>query len=143
VDELTAFVTARLDEDEAAAKAAEHNDGPYTLEWRVGGPRRLTFDNHRSENYMSVFAGDWDRILIARDVVRDGPLATHIARHDPARVLRDVAAKRAILAKHGPDLPLEGACLTCYRGEGWPCDTLRLLAAIWDDHPDYRAGWAP
>src|SRR5690349_1270697 len=100
MDDLTEFIKARLDEDEAAARAAEHNDGPGTLEWRVGGPRHLTFDNHRSEDYVSVFAGGWDRILIARDEVRGAPLAKHIARHDPARVLREVAAKRAILNAH-------------------------------------------
>lgn len=91
------FLAARLDEDEAAAKATEHNDGPHTLEWKHGGGRHLTFDNGRSEDYEAVFAGDWDRILIARDSVRGAPLAAHIARHDPARVLREAGAKRAIL----------------------------------------------
>lgn len=36
---LVEFLRARLDEDEETARAAEHADGPSTLEWRVAGSR--------------------------------------------------------------------------------------------------------
>src|SRR6185503_15538866 len=74
--------------------------------------------------------------------------AAHIARHDPARVLREVAALRAILAmaaeQDGYDLP-EGVHdgrdpdererdedLAAMLGE-----VVRIHAAVWSDHPDY------
>jgi hypothetical protein len=27
--------------------------------------------------------------------------------------------------------------------QGWPCQTLRLLALPYADHPDYRPEWKP
>jgi hypothetical protein len=84
--------------------------------------------------------------------------------NDLHRVLREVEAKRAILAEHAIDAsrirtypfdPFTGKanmvgsevnCAVC----GWAsidptsgCRTLRLLAATWSDHPDYDPGWAP
>lgn len=72
----------------------------------------------------------------------------------PARVLREVAAKRAILARHAPepDWPVGRcrSCITVREGypEEWPidpypCATLGDLAAIDSDHPDYDPAWAP
>ena len=110
MDDLTAFLNARLDEDEAAAKAAA------------------------DETAAGWFTGT---VPLAS--------AAFIARHDPARVLREVEAKRAILARYAE--PLEG------RGLG---EQLQLsqekqglyfavlaLAAVWSDHPDYWPGWKP
>ena len=116
MDELIAFVTARLDEDEAAAQEAAS---------RPLGPA-------------------WD------DGTRHTAVARHINRHDPARVLREVAAKRAILAEHAPqtDGPATGCgrCdwdhyVICDNPRG--CATLRALATIWSDHADYRPEWVP
>jgi len=75
------------------------------------------------------------------------------------RPLREVEAKRAILAAHGPDelnrfgsqrSPLCLVCITDREGheelweaDKWPCLTLRALAAVYGDHPDYRQEWAP
>ena len=28
-------------------------------------------------------------------------------------------------------------------GVAWPCATVRIVAAIWDDHPDYDQDWKP
>ena len=64
-----------------------------------------------------------------------------IADHDPARVLREVAAKRAILAEHaaGADpCDVHDASLRTI-----PCDTVLHIAAVWSDHDDYRQEWAP
>jgi len=127
MDDLAAFITARLDEDEALASRAAKTptaNGP-DAEWNPG----LPFD----------------------------VISEHIARHDPARVLREVAAKRAIAADHAaghaPNIgPHKGrpCCRSCgaldddpYLAEPWPCDTIRALAAMWSDHGDYRAEWAP
>lgn len=110
-DDLAAFVTARLDEDEEIAKA--------------------------------VRPKDWDDIGWAGV----GATATaHAAQHDPARVLREVAAKRAIMAVHA-QLNDSIWCQTCDPGadpfgdsDAWyPCRTVRALATAWSDHPDYKA----
>ncbi len=96
IEDMTAFLAARLDEDEAAAETGRERD---------------------------------------------------------LRPLREVAAKRAILAEHfaedrGESLP--GAdCGVCYyigtpgSPAQWPCLTLRVLAAVYSDHPDYRQEWKP
>ena len=71
------------------------------------------------------------------------------------RVLREVAAKRAILAEHAPGYPTtypkpsgQPTCGVCHAGgfewepEKWPCATVRALGAVWSDHPDWRE-WKP
>jgi hypothetical protein len=67
----------------------------------------------------------------------------HRRRH-PARVLREVEAKRAILTLHAGsvdhDYPQEApVCGTC--GEWGPCETLRALSPVYSDHPDYDPVW--
>jgi hypothetical protein len=101
MSDLAAFLAARLDEREAAARAA--TPGPWG------------------------FAGGAD--------------ATHVAAHDPAWVLRDVAAKRAILAEC---VAIMADSINFTSGEQIRAeDTMRQLAAIDSDRPDYGAGWAP
>jgi hypothetical protein len=88
--------------------------------------------------------------------------APHIARHDPARVLREVAAKRATLAEHEPRVPRESdgqwhgqppdrlrcrVCAATAHGQ-WtrfiaPCWTLLQVASVYSDHPDYDPAWSP
>lgn len=69
----------------------------------------------------------------------------HIARHDPARVLRDIEAKRQLLDRYAEvasndiDEPYEYAY-------GWANGlgaAVRLLALPYADHPDYRDDWRP
>lgn len=113
------------------------------------------------------------RRTVANEMVEvDSSAAGHIARHDPARVLRDVAAKRRLLALHPhhryaepldassrfeedrrpafDEAPLYVGCASCHydhRHEetypSWWCDTVRLLALPYADHPDYRSEWSP
>jgi hypothetical protein len=72
-----------------------------------------------------------------------------IARHDPARVLAEVDAKRQMLElHHSIELPTEmlDACAECeVTGvyPEYPCRTLRLLALPYAEHPDYREEWRP
>lgn len=76
------------------------------------------------------------------------------------RSRRDAQAKRRILALHpmsstdpiwsyGPDtdVPVRHHC-ECQTDDGliygeWPCETLRLLAWPYDQHPDYDESWQP
>lgn len=75
--------------------------------------------------------------------VYDEPDARHMARHDPAAVLRRIAADRALLAVHAPipgstpggDGIVCGTCANSSReeveGEPYPCGTVRLIAEGW------------
>ena len=147
MDELTAFLKTRLDEDEAAAVAAAHDSA------RLAG--RGTWSTELGTIVTDAEDPDW-AICDLTPFVDDECLARHIARHDPARVLREVAAKRAILAQHGWFIPDVGwskgeRCCNCcgagmddvYLTAPWPCETVKALAAIWSYHPDYREEWKP
>ncbi|SFK92400.1 hypothetical protein SAMN05216275_14152 [Streptosporangium canum] len=138
MSDLVAFLRARLDEDEQTARAAH-------------GP------NWNAEKRDVAYGDEW---VVSAMTRAD---AAHIARHDPARVLREVEAKRQIINEH-PALPgfKEGhaytVCTRCsdYRGDDdrsigdrlirpaeAPCKTLRLLGLLYADHPDYRQEWNP
>lgn len=68
----------------------------------------------------------------------DGDNAEHIARHDPARALREADAKLAILdeldrAVLGQPQPFIDALLYA----------VREMGTVYADHPDYRENWRP
>jgi hypothetical protein len=63
------------------------------------------------------------------------------------RAAAEVAAKRAILDLHKPVLDAADGTWWCDMLETsthsiWPCSTIRALAAVYADHPDYREEWA-
>jgi hypothetical protein len=62
--------------------------------------------------------------------------AAHIARHDPARVLRQCTAVRAVIAE------LLRREATGDDADPSVRDLARELAAVYADHPDYDASWA-
>jgi hypothetical protein len=135
--DLPEFLSARLDMDEATARAA--TPGPW----------------HEYRDPLGFCVEADGRGRVARFGDRrdheDEPNATHIARWDPARVLAEVKAKRAIMAEHtngGESRPGKYFCTECGSGEPyeyptqWPCATLRLLAAPYADHRDYDPAWS-
>ena len=70
------------------------------------------------------------------------------------RVLAECEAKRAVIEEHWPgEGHYRDYCETCAEwwhaevGEGppgvrFPCPTLRAVAAVYKDHPDYQQEWA-
>lgn len=130
MDDLTAFLIAGLDEDEQfAVNAAGDSEGTYA-DWSTSA------------------TGVVD---VVDDLIptNDSDIAIHIARHDPARVLRDVEAKRRILERyeqvyqnhraHRDDLALSGAFLALH-------GVVQALAHVYTghetsraDHPEYRS----
>ncbi|MFF2439263.1 DUF6221 family protein [Streptomyces sp. NPDC058107] len=75
-------------------------------------------------------------------------IAEHVALHDPARVLREIAAKRRILARHvlspavdDPELPWDNRDDCQWDGEGCPCPDLLDLAAPYSEHQDFHGQW--
>ena len=68
--------------------------------------------------------------------------------------LREVEAKRKILAEHEPvpDPTYGQICRVCWSvgrvngpltGDPWPCRTIRVAVAVHDQHPDYDLAWRP
>lgn len=153
MSDVAAFVRARLSEDEDAA-----NDNGGAKWPDISRDQRFGYDDWRDEFGVVVVHDD----SLSEDLVR------HVARHDPARVLAQVAAMRAMVELHGVDETtwpkadgmkpyVERHCTECGKGEypfgdrtengrfeptDWPCPTLRHLAAIWDWHDEYDPTWA-
>lgn len=123
-DDLAAFFAARLDEDEMAAKHATEGV------WRdVVSDVRSTPEPYHGGNVATA------------DTMST---AAHVARHDPARVLREVAAKRAILGFYvEASQPTRELRRSIFR----PALTevlsaaVRVHVAVYSDHPDYRQEW--
>jgi hypothetical protein len=151
VTDLIAFITARLAEDQETARKAASLCGchPPAPSW--------TFDDDESGGRI-LTAG---RILIEDDAhpdvahklrkrwngsYNDMFAADHIARHDPARVLREVEAKRRLLGQcvtTGPDLSFIGSDFHPGDDTELAAFTLALLALPYSDHPDWREEWRP
>jgi hypothetical protein len=85
-------------------------------------------------------------------------IAPHIAAHDPARVLREIEAKRQLVRLHGRATLRAGGgaqyfdtttvCRSCepdhqFPELSWPCPTLRLLALPYADRDGYQESWRP
>lgn len=152
MDELVTWLRGVLDEDERSARAATWTDDQVGNTWRAV---KSTAEYER----LIVADGFEDGVAIVRPEGLD-PEATaeHIALHDPAAVLADIEAKRAILDLHsavldGKDRPVCDYCdQLCHSRSGlmcddpdapYPCYTVKLLASAYRDRPGYRAEWAP
>ncbi|BBB01102.1 hypothetical protein RVR_8357 [Actinacidiphila reveromycinica] len=128
MDDLLAFLRARLAEDEAVARAAMWDDGPSAV-W-TDRPPKDRYERHTVTDYCD------DGVVVVTpenaDAVGVGP---HIARHDPARILAEVEAKRQAVDRY--------AWLHEHGDTGGMAWVLRALAAPFADHRDYRPEWAP
>ncbi|MER5894832.1 DUF6221 family protein [Streptomyces sp. NPDC001876] len=126
-DDLVEFLRARLDEvAELAARCAGDDCG----QWTAHGD--------------SVDFCQMDLSGIHPTI------AQHVAFHDPAHVLRDVEAKRRVLARHvlspatgDPELPWDNRDDCQYDGDDWPCPDILDLALPYADHPDHPEQWRP
>ncbi len=126
--DLVTFLRERLDEDEAVARESER---AHPSPWRWGNTalgQRTPYALHdaRTGWVLGCSPGGVPSIIPA----------DHIARHDPARVLREVAAKRSVL-----DMFLRADALDP-ETQVW-LEVVRHLAAVYADHPDYDKEWTP
>jgi Family of unknown function (DUF6221) len=151
-EEMIAFLTARLNEREAAAKAAASGDG-------AGYAGRASW--HAMGNWVVDATGP--DYAITSDTTTE--IVTHIALNDPASTLRDVEAKRKRLALYLDaqktlaaalmDAPAETpATAHSYVRERINVNSaggrfsgletaVRLDVMVYSTHPDYRQEWAP
>jgi hypothetical protein len=124
--DLAKFLADRLDEDEAVAKAA-YCYGPNSMQ--PAAPPEGTW---------------WTTAqIMERFGVGTYNDAVHIARHDPARVLREVEAKRKILAwwQRGDRDPAPSPTYEEWRRSLPGYQLILALAAIYSDHEDYDPAW--
>lgn len=151
---LVAFLRARLDEAQQAAQDAldsRHNGRP---DWLVAIDVRDTINmvvvsdrpaeelNRASDG--DLITGPYEYVVACGQQDFGGDeLARHIAMWDPARVLRQVAAGRAIIAAHllWSDNP-SGEMRDYGMEEGLEA-AIRHLATVYAAHPDYRPEFAP
>ena len=141
MSDVVEFLTARLDEDEAAAEAHLNEVALAIYNAATAHPRRKPCNDFTT--------------LPPLVQTRYRALALE-SQPASARVLAEAKAKRAIVALHQPEeveyLDGDGQdrmstdCTTCDTGgcaNTWPCDTLKLLATPYDQHPDYDEAWRP
>ncbi|WP_067483802.1 DUF6221 family protein [Actinomadura hibisca] len=131
---LVEFLRARLDEDENTARTAAEDVGATVWYWKVADETLYAGRPSNTLNSNPFAVG-------ARGFMEPG-VGGHIARHDPARVRRDVEVNRQRLAQHT-------GIHRCDWGEhhgsdvlGW-CSHLKRLAYPYSDHPDYNEAWRP
>lgn len=161
------FAAARLDEDEQWALAASspypYADGkpavpPGGVHWQWGAGENwepVILDPAASEfvaepghgcalvTVETWQSGRWDMPRSYADTIvqMDTAAAGHIARHDPARVLREIGGGRRVLERHRAD---QYGCMYCERRTGpRPCPDLADLLSRWSDHQDYDPSWIP
>jgi hypothetical protein len=140
--ELVDFLRARLDEDERVAReAAQHAGAALATAAAREGAWKPPYDGPEWWNdYDHIFVvcdrpGQPRKVMIADCGSGAFTLTPHIARHDPARILAEVEAKRRIVDRYA---------WLCEHGDtGGTAWVLPLLALPYADHPDYRNEWRP
>jgi hypothetical protein len=146
-EDLLEFITARLDDDEQIARACGEGVTwavEHRSDWETGDPAKPDPECAAGRCECCIVEGanpdGTAGMRIYDEGGHDSHDAEHMARHDPARVLREVAAKRRILAAaagYSPELEHGD------NGE-WAFEVvLRLLALPFADHPGYDPSWSP
>lgn len=117
---LVEFLEARLAEDELIASAAIEGDP----QWQV------------LYGYRDIKDGDGHYIVLADSRYPTVGQAAHIARHSPARALRQCTAARALIAEF-----LRHDALGDLTSRSATEQALRQLATIHCAHPDFDHTW--
>lgn len=134
--ELVEFLRARLDEDEQAAK---HVRQPYRLYvddgGRVSEPKRVDDLYGERDGEYEQWADGEDRL--------PNHIATWWLIYAPARVLREVEAKRLIIERYEQQAA-KASENAMEEDRVWTLEPILLdLALPYADHPDYRGEWRP
>ncbi|WP_199572698.1 DUF6221 family protein [Streptomyces murinus] len=138
MDDLVRWLGEQFDADERIARAAQQNGDVKDGHW---------FDDEDEE---VIDDSGW-RIAFTVDT---GTRA-HIAAHDPARVLREIDAKRALMKqifRYEAKIDGEwGCCHDAKEIEAGECpetppheiEALQILALVYADRPGYQESWRP
>lgn len=129
MDDLARWLGQQLDEDERIARGAD--PGPWKSE-SLG----------RHDQAAIKLAAPTS--LIQFDGSRAAANGMHVSRHDPARVLREIDAKRQLLNLYA-EVAANDVDDVEY-ANGWANAlgvAVRLLAAPYSDRPGFREEWSP
>ncbi|MFC8267800.1 DUF6221 family protein [Streptomyces cinereoruber] len=187
MDDLIAFLRARLDEDELwAMEASRRHDSqahPGGVHWQWVNPETDTpvtvdpsrgpfltdeeesyrFSLRSKEQFPTGSVGLLPQFAIHSAEEIPFAAAGHIVRHDPARVLAEVDAKRRVLASYAQAVRVRDEAMEWVKEpvftdpgaagiERWNDardvahfldPVVRLLALPYASHPDYRDTWRP
>lgn len=127
MEDLVTFLKARLDRDEAVARAC------MSASWRVAPGGRVRVDAWPET------AGDGQpekQGFVAS--AENEAYVEHIVRNDPKQVLRRVVGQRRVVALYEKE---QWARQRGVPGSGVLEDVLRGLASQYSDHPAYRPEW--
>lgn len=138
---LADFVLARLDEDESVARAPHHS----VRDERVTDMDRIEYDSEYGYARLGI-----GRVLAdchaKRTIVERA--TSHRTIHDdhPWHGMAGGHGWFRLTDKHGHTIA-EGdeadRIITEHSDPVTDTPELRILAAVYSDHPDYQAGWAP
>lgn len=131
MDELMAFAHARVDDEERLASAAIQ--GP----WRTGEIADHLVDDviYGTSPIVSTKIVQVANLEMAWQKEEN---AAHITHHDPARVLRDVQARRTTLVRCQEEM-LSGIPRLVWFAKM----TVWEMAQRWADHEAFKEGWRP
>ncbi|MFE0647483.1 DUF6221 family protein [Streptomyces sp. NPDC059534] len=142
MDDLIAFLRARLDEDAAAARVAAEPESWMELNRE---PRPSWYVQYWADPDVAAVIADPESSAYPVVTTPEGMSeddadrrVAHIARHDPARVLAEVDAKRRTLIRCEEALLAANPMLAHFAKE-----TLLDLTRPYADHPDYKDTWRP
>lgn len=117
---LVEFLEARIVEDEMTANAAIDS----AADWHV------------FYAYRDIKDGDGHYVVLADGQHPTVGQAAHIARHSPARILRQCEAARVVIAEF-----LRLDALEDLPGRTVAETALQQLASVHSDHPDFDPAW--
>ncbi|MFJ9037448.1 DUF6221 family protein [Streptomyces sp. NPDC102406] len=136
MDELVRWLGEQYDEDARRLHAAADEAGGEV--WQYDG------------RYVRALP-EGDMVAVGSQDLMEAGIGEHVAEWDPARVLREVDAKRQTLALHsvsgGHECSTRDArgdidhCTWIMEAEA--CTTVRLLALPYADRPGYKETWRP
>jgi hypothetical protein len=138
--DLVGFLRARLDEEERIARAAEQQigGGQWKAEPDAAGNLEVVGEPYEGSGGIRVVP-----VILTLD---DDETMVFIAEHDPARVLREVEAKRELLDRYEELVASgkeQGHVLGGDVGEEYLYCVLPALALSYSGHPDFDESWRP
>ena len=165
MDDLIAFLRARLDEDQETAAAASWSHGnpgkDFSAHWAVASSP-YGGEHGRPRWYVTDAYDDCVIGKVDPEGNDDEGVARHVARFDPERMLAEVDAKRKIIDNYVMTLKLRDEAAARLKDAGdhpgasdldtWTRakyeavvleEPIALLALPYADHTDYRDEWRP
>ncbi|MCL6734393.1 DUF6221 family protein [Streptomyces neyagawaensis] len=128
MDDLVQWLRAQLDQDERIARRAGGLAWSRPPEY-LGDPA-------------AIRDSEQERVVCYEGWPSEGQ-AVHIAEWDPARVLREIDAKRRIIDQHERYSAERRRMMGGWDPQSDDSPILAALAAVYADRPGYREEWRP